>query len=204
MRIVVLFCFGVLLTGCSVFGDNGVESAPYTLLQQDQNKAIEIRRYDYMILVSTRMQNDSENRAFRNLFDYITGDNKGRQEIAMTAPVMIQDPSQGEEIAMTAPVFVSDTDGVMSFVMPNDFTLESTPEPNNPDVWVTEVKDYKVAAITFSGLRSDSNIEKYTTTLMTYVKENNFSVNGPAFEAGYNGPLTLPMFRKNEVLIPIN
>jgi len=38
----------------------------------------------------------------------------------------------------------------MSFVMSNDFTLETTPKPTNPDVQESELKDCKVAAIHFS------------------------------------------------------
>lgn len=35
----------LLTTGCSVFGQNGVESAPYTLLKADASQNIEVRNY---------------------------------------------------------------------------------------------------------------------------------------------------------------
>lgn len=199
----------VLLSACSVFGESGVESAPYTLIKADETANIEIRNYDSMILVSTSMQGDSRNSAFRKLFRYITGANEGKAEIAMTAPVFMDEQSsetkQGAEIAMTAPVFMSDNKGeaMMSFVMPKEFTLETTPKPTNPDVTVSEVLNYKVAAIRFSGTLGKGNVTEHTEILEGWLVKNNYVIKGEALTAGYNGPLTLPMFRHNEVLIEI-
>ena len=203
LSIVIVF----LLSGCSVVGENGVESAPYSLISADESLQIEIRNYDSMILVSTRMSKDGENSAFRKLFKYITGANEGAKEIAMTAPVFMDDQevNRGVEIAMTAPVFMdeSESGSAMSFVMPNDFTLQSTPKPTDPDVWISEVKDYKVAAIQFSGTLSDSNVAEYTQVLTEWMNANGHIASSQPITAGYNGPLTIPMFRRNEVLIEI-
>lgn len=197
-----------LLAGCSVVGKSGVENAPYTLLQSDSEQAIELRNYESMILVSTSMPNDGQNSAFRKLFKYITGANEGNTEIAMTAPVLMNDKSskkQGAEIAMTAPVFMQNAaeKPIMSFVMPKDFTLATTPKPTNDDVWLTEVKNYKVAAIQFSGTLSDNNVQEHTKILESWIADKGLVAAGQAVEAGYNGPLTLPMFRRNEVMIEV-
>lgn len=196
----------LLLSACSVVGDNGVESAPYTLIESDIENDIEIRNYDSMILVSASMKDDGRNSAFRKLFKYITGANSGSTEIAMTAPVFMDEKNQdGQEIAMTAPVFMDNrgNEQMMSFVMPKDFTLQSTPKPTDPDVVVTEVKDYKVAAVRFSGTLSKSNVKENTEKLTTWMEKHNYQQKSEAITAGYNGPLTLPMFRHNEVLIEI-
>ena len=205
-----------LLAGCSIVGEAGVESAPYKMLKADKDKQteskIEIREYQSMVLVSTSMDDDGRNSAFRRLFNYIAGDNSGQREIAMTAPVYMGNDAasnEGMKISMTAPVFMnsdiasSDGANVMSFVMPDSFTYSTTPVPNNPKVKVSEVKNYKVAAITFSWTLSDSNVKKHTKILMDYLNQNDFTVTGKAYTAAYNGPMTLPMYRKNEVLIPI-
>ena len=44
------------------------------------------------------------------------------------------DIQKGAEISMTAPVFMnnSEDNSLMSFVMPKDFTLATTPKPRNP------------------------------------------------------------------------
>lgn len=205
-RFWLLLVMALLTTGCSVFGDNGVESAPYTLLKADTSQNIEVRNYDSMVLVSTDMAGDGRNSAFRKLFRYIDGENEAAANIAMTAPVIMDNSSKGEKIAMTAPVFMSNQPGkmMMSFVMPKEFTLQTTPKPTNPDLVVTEVKNYKVAAIQFSGTLSKSNVAKHTELLQQWISANGYTAKGAPVEAGYNGPLTLPMLRRNEVLIEIN
>lgn len=199
---------GVLLSGCSVFGDNGVENAPYTVIDTDVARKIEVRQYAPMILVSATMSSTGQNSAFRKLFRYITGANQGTAEIAMTAPVFMgkSELNQGVDIPMTAPVFMDERGGepTMSFVMPNHFTLDTTPQPTDPELWVSEVKGLAVVAIQFNGLLSDSNIKKYTAQLSDFIARKGLSVVGSPITAGYNGPMTLPMYRRNEVLVKID
>ena len=106
---------------------------------------------------------------------------------------------------MTAPVFMNESanTALMSFVMPADFTLETTPKPTNPDVLVSELKDYKVAVIQFSGTLSNSNVEKHTLALTNWIAENGYTAISGPLKAGYNSPFTLPMMRRNEVLIEV-
>ncbi len=92
----------------------------------------------------------------------------------------------------------------MSFVMPKEFTLQTTPKPTNPDIKVTELKNYKVATIQFSGTLSKSNVAKHTKILNEWLSANGYTALSEPVEAGYNGPLTLPMLRRNEVLIEIH
>lgn len=202
----------LFLASCSVVGDSGVEEAPYVTQKSADN--IELRTYESMILVSTEMGEDGRNNAFRRLFDYISGANVASNKIAMTAPVFMdpdgaisdtesQDNSQ--KIAMTAPVFIGDSSGkpIMSFVMPRDFTKESTPKPTNERVWVHEVKNYQVAAITFSGWMTGGNVEEHTQLLQKWIDDNGYKSVGAPVEAAYNGPMTLPWYRKNEILIEV-
>jgi hypothetical protein len=220
VKFILSILTSIFVTGCSVVGQSDVATAPYTLLKTDEAQKIEVRNYDSMVLVSTSMSSESGNSAFRKLFSYITGDNEGATEIAMTAPVIMNDKNEvkkdvrkdakkdakkGSEISMTAPVFMNDSadNSMMSFVMPKDFTLATTPKPTNPEVYVSELKDYKVASIQFSGTLSDSNVEKYTRILKTWMTENGYEAISEPVKAGYNGPLTLPMWRRNEMLIEV-
>jgi hypothetical protein len=106
---------------------------------------------------------------------------------------------------MTAPVLINNTvdTSVMSFVMPSNFTPETTPKPKDPEVRVSELKDYKVAVIQFSGTLSDSNVKKHTKVLTDWIVKNDYSIISDPLKAAYNGPLTLPIMRRNEVLIQI-
>ena len=208
MKLLITLLFPLVLAGCSVLGESGVEDAPYTLLKSDQGQKIEVRNYESMVLVSSSISEDGMNSAFRKLFRYITGENEGSAEIAMTAPVFMDESDtdfKGTEISMTAPVFMNEQSEqqVMSFVMPADFTLQSTPKPTNPVVWITEVKDYKVVVIKFSGLLSDSNVETQTKILNSWITKNGYTAISEPTQAAYNGPFTIPWFRRNEVLIEV-
>lgn len=208
MKLILTILTSIFAAGCSVVGQSNVETAPYTLLASDDSQQIEVRNYDSMVLVSASMADDSRNSAFRKLFKYITGANEGATEIAMTAPVFMDDTNKsknGTEISMTSPVFMNDNADipVMSFVMPKEFTLASTPKPSDPDVSVSELQHYKVAAIQFSGTLSDSNVQKYTKTLSDWITQNGYTAISKPITAGYNGPLTLPMMRRNEVIIEV-
>jgi hypothetical protein len=208
MKLLFTLLVPLILAGCSVFGESGVDSAPYTLLKSDKAQKIEVRNYESIVLVSSDMSADGMNGAFRNLFRYITGENEGATEIAMTAPVLMDESealSKGTKITMTAPVFMKERSEqqVMSFVMPADFTIQSTPKPTNPDVWITEVKDYKVVVIKFSGLLSDSNVETQTQILNNWIAKNGYTAVSEPINAAYNGPFTIPWLRHNEVLIEV-
>lgn len=207
MKVLLTIFTSIFVAGCSVVGESDVKTAPYTILTSDVEQKIEVRLYDPMILVSTKMSGDSGNSAFRKLFKYITGANEGATEIAMTAPVIMDNEKakDGAEIAMTSPVFMNDSASsqLMSFVMPNDFTLASTPQPTNPDVQISELKNYRAASIQFSGTLSDSNVKKYSEILLAWMAKNGYTAISAPVKAGYNGPLTIPMFRRNEVLIEI-
>ena len=207
MKILIMTSFIILLGGCSVFGKSSVENAPYKVLKSAEESKIELREYDSLILVSTDMSGDGRNGAFRKLFNYISGDNIDQSKIAMTAPVIMDADQEnlGKEIPMTAPVFMdkgSETP-MMSFVMPKDFTMETTPKPTNPDVKVSELKDYKVATIQFSGRLTDASTDKNKAILEKWIVENGYKVTGPYTTAAYNAPFTLPALRRNEVIIPV-
>jgi hypothetical protein len=207
VKVLLTILASIFVAGCSLVGQSDVETAPYSVLISDLEQKIEVRLYDPMILVSTKMSGDSGNSAFRKLFKYITGANEGATQIAMTAPVIMDNEKakDGVEIAMTAPVFMNDkaSSKLMSFVMPKDFTLATTPKPTNPDVQISELNNYRAATIEFSGTISDSNVKEYSEILLAWIAKNGYTAISAPVKAGYNGPLTIPMFRRNEVLIEI-
>ena len=133
---------------------------------------------------------DGSKGAFSNLFDYISGNNKNQQKISMTAPVFMDSHS-------------NDGQKMMSFVLPADFSFEDAPIPRNAAVELEEIKDYTVAAITFNGRLSEENISENKALLNDWIKDQNYTITGDAKTAGYNAPWTIPTFRRNEILIPI-
>lgn len=172
-----------------MFGKSDVEIAPYTVLEKEAN--LELRHYERLVLVTTAMPDgmDSQNSPFYKLFDYISGKNEGTKEIPMTAPVFMDQADSTTES--------------MSFVLPENFTIETAPPPQDPAVKLEEIKDYTVAAITFSGLLKQKNIDKHKAILEEWITRKGFKKTGAVKAAGYNPPFTIPALRRNEVLIPV-
>lgn len=192
-----------LLSACSVFGGPAAPEPPYDVVR---NAApYEIRDYPALIVVATPMQDDSSD-AFGRLFDYISGENAGETKIAMTAPVLTS-AEDGTEIAMTAPVlraFGADGQREMVFVLTDNFTLDTAPKPTDPKVRLAEIPARRVATIRFSGLFRDPAIAENTGLLQQWMSDQGLMPIGPPEAGGYNPPWTLPPFRRNEVLIPID
>ncbi len=177
-----------LLSGCGVFGNSDVEIAPYQLLEQEGQ--FEIRHYQRLTLVTTSMESSQERSGpFRKLFAYISGGNQ-----------------QSQKIDMTAPVFMTQTESeihTMSFVLPQNFSLEDAPSPKDRTVVLEELSDYQVAVIRFSGRLQPQNIQKHRVLLQEWINKKNLISTGTAKVAGYNPPYTIPALRRNEVLIPV-
>lgn len=200
---------GVFMSACSVFGHSGVENAAYKTLVQKEN--IEVRQYINLIMVTTSMGGSMEsdrNGSFNKLFRYISGDNVRTEEIAMTAPVIMDQKPQGEKIAMTAPVIMDQTnnDGekwTMSFVLPASYTYENAPRPTHPDVKLEQIEDMTAVVIRFNGFLSDDNVQDHLKKLQDWLAKSKYQQIGPYKVAGYDPPFTLPMARRNEVLIPV-
>jgi hypothetical protein len=85
-----LVVMGVALSiwGCKT-SRSGYESAPYSAVLSDGK--YELRDYPELTIVETTMPQEGggENSGFGKLFRYITGNNKGKESIAMTTPVFI-------------------------------------------------------------------------------------------------------------------
>jgi hypothetical protein len=167
-----------------------VEQAKYEVLREI-NK-VEIRRYPRLVIARVDGYGDG---GFNILFGFITGDNRQKSRIAMTAPVV------SEQIAMTAPV-LSDPDSI-AFVMPEGFTLETTPEPLDDRVKIVELPERVVAALQFSGRWSNSIFKKKAKAMLEELAKAGIKSTGQVFSMRYNGPFTPWFLRRNEVAITV-
>jgi hypothetical protein len=163
-----------------------VEQAKYEVLKKIGK--IEIRRYPRLVIARVNGYGDG---GFNLLFRFISGNNRQKSDIAMTAPVV------SEEIAMTAPVLSEK--GSIAFIMPEGFTLETTPEPLDDRVKIVEVPERVVAALRFSGRWSNSIFQKKTEELLAEIENAKLKVAGQVFSMRYNGPFTPWFLRRNEV-----
>ena len=131
---------------------------------------------------------------------YIDGNNKGREEIAMTAPVSRE--RRSEKIAMTAPVSqqASDDGWAVSFMMPAAYTMDSIPEPLDSEIIIREIPSYRAAVIRYSGFWSENNYQEHLEQLQQWIAAEGLQASGDAVWARYNAPFTPWFMRRNEIL----
>lgn len=166
---------------------------------------IEVREYQPMIIAEVRVHGERKqaiSEGFRLLADYIFGNNRVQQEIAMTAPVQQQ---ASEKIAMTAPVQQQEEAGSwkVNFVMPTKYRIDTIPKPNNDRVKLHTLPTKQFVVITFSGSNSNANIAQHEKLLMDYVDNNAIQTVGSPKYAFYNPPWTLPFMRRNEIMLEL-
>jgi hypothetical protein len=183
-----------------------IEEPEYKVLK-DFGDGIELRQYSDFIIAETEVSaanaDEAGNLAFKRLGGYIFGGNRSKQSIAMTAPVS---QAKSEKIAMTAPVSqrqAEDGKWLVSFVMPEKYTLETLPIPNDKSVYFKEVPARKVLAIRFSGRWTDENFADHENLLMASLKANQLKAIGEPWTARYNPPFMPGFMRRNEVMIEL-
>jgi hypothetical protein len=182
-----------------------IEDAKYKVVEKDDR--FEIRDYAPHILAETIVEGDLEeagNKAFNRLFRYISGDNRSRTKVTMTAPVSQQ--PMGEKIKMTAPVEQRRVQEkwAVSFMMPASYTLKILPEPEDPNIILRQVPARRMAAVRYSGFWSEKRYLRYKLELESWIQERGLTVVGDPIWARYNPPFTLWFLRRNEILIPID
>lgn len=175
------------------------EEPKYVVLLEQE--PFELRQYESIIVAEVTVKGDmrrASSRGFRALADFIFGNN--RHKGSNTSP------PESQKIAMTAPVTrvpAADQSWVIAFVMPDKYSMESLPVPNNSSVSIREQSAQLIASVTFSGLGRESSHKQKQQALEQWLADNGYKSAGAPRYAGYNPPWTLPALRRNEVLIPV-
>lgn len=181
-----------------------LEEPSYTVLEK--RNGYEIRRYDPFIVAETNVSGDYSTalrEGFRIIADYIFGNNTTKTSISMTTPVL---ENKSESIAMTVPVvntLESEQMRTISFVLPSTYTLETLPTPNNPKVTLTEVPSKTVAVLRFSWYATESRVASKQALLEERIAADGLTIDGYVQVAQYNPPFSMPLTRRNEIIIPI-
>ena len=189
----IIALFTIIYTNISM----ALEEPKYQILKS--NNIYEIRKYSDRLAVEVTYSN--EDSGFRYLFNYISGENTTSEKVSMTVPV-----TQSVKIDMTAPVTQSKKDGklVMQFYLPSKFTINNAPKPTNNRVSLVVIEGGIYAVIKYSGRVTDKNFQKHYEELKKYLTKDNINFIEPGIRATFNGPFTLPILRRNEVMIKIN
>jgi len=199
-RITVVMVLLALGAGDAV----AIEEAKYDLIRK--NDKFEIRDYASHILADTVVEGNFEDAgeiAFERLFRYISGANRSRDKVAMTAPVSQQPVAA--KIQMTAPVGQQRVDQgwAVSFMMPSSYTLETLPRPEDPKVTLRQVPARRMATVRYSGFWSEKGYLRHKADLESWIQRSGLTVVGDPVWARYNPPFMPWFLRRNEILIPI-
>ncbi len=129
---------------------------------------------------------------FHRLAGYIFGDNGAHQKIAMTAPV-----------TMTLGA-VDRSTRTIAFKMPDSYPMESLPEPNDRRIALRRVPARRIAVLTFNGRYGRELPNRQRMQLLTKVRNARLLPIGDVTFAGYDAPWTLPLLRRNEVMVEVS
>jgi len=174
-----------------------VETVKYEIIRKIGKT--EIRRYPRITMAKVE---NSVPDSFGLLFRFISGQNKQKEKVQMTSPVVTQDSSK--EIKMTSPVFSEfSSAGYMAFVMPSEFSLETTPEPLDNRVKIEELPARTIAVLRFSGSWSEAHFETKTKELFDELSKAGIKTKGGVFAMLYNPPFIPSFLRRNEVAVEI-
>ena len=187
--------------GWGIYSSKKAKTVPYERVRTLNGG--EIRRYPQTVRVETTAP--SQQTAFRRLFGYISGANRGGESVAMTAPV---ETRGGESVAMTAPVRSeageSDSEAVrMAFYLPAEYTPETAPEPTEADVTLVTEPPKTVAVNRFSWYVPEWRVTRRARKLLSTLDREGIEPVGDPYLLRYNDPWTPPFMRRNEVAVEV-
>ena len=194
-----------------------IEEPKYKVIHSDGS--FEIRQYPPILIAETLVEGDMDeasSKGFRLIADFIFGNNQiadtsTGEKIAMTAPVTVE-PSSAK-ISMTAPVTVEPkSDGTtmqsakqwrVHFVMPSQYTLATIPKPKNSAVTLHELPSKYFVVHRYSGFNTEARVQEKTDEALAWAKQQSLKVVGTPQLSRYDPPWTLPMFRRNEIMVEV-
>ena len=194
-----------------------IEEPKYEVMTADAQ--FEVRHYASILIAETIVEGDMDaasSKGFRLIADFIFGNNQQadsdkKAKIAMTAPVTVE--PQSSKIAMTAPVTVEPQAAETSmktaktwrinFVMPSQYTLATIPKPKNNAVTLREVPSKYFIVHKYSGFNTVSRVQAKTDEAVEWATKRSYKIIGTPQLSRYDPPWTLPMFRRNEIMIEI-
>jgi hypothetical protein len=200
--VLFILLFSALFLGAEI--GMAIEEAKYTVLEREGD--FELRQYQPHIVAETLVEGDFQevgNEGFRRLYDYISGKNRKKQPISMTAPVSQEATS--EKIPMTAPVNQEKVGEQwrITFLIPSQYTMETLPEPSDPRVQLNKVPGLLMAALSYSGTWSRGRYKDKENRLKELIQQKDLKIVGEPVFARYNPPFMPWFLRRNEVLIPV-
>ena len=168
----------------SLYGQNLSDSNTYRVLKKVGK--MEIREYRPLLFAAYNDTINNNDSHFRVLADYIFGSNEKNEEIAMTSPVIIRLFNKNE----------------MLFRMPEDYTKESVPKPNNENIRFIKTNSCKKAALSYGGYSNNKKEKAKITELKSILDKNNIQHTNKFELFVYDPPYRL-LNRRNEIVVKL-
>ncbi|CAH1418598.1 unnamed protein product [Lactuca virosa] len=191
-----------------VFGKLRVETPKFEVVKSTAD--YEIRQYPPSVVAEitydpTQFKGDKD-AGFSILAKYIgvfgNPQNTKPEKIAMTSSVI----TKAEKIGMTSPVMTKGNVGrvTMQFTLPEKYKkAEEAPKPVDERVVITEEGEKKYAVVGFNGVATEGVVTEKLEKLKKDLERDGFKIAGEHVLGRYNPPWTLPYFRTNEVMVPV-
>lgn len=171
------------------FGIHFNEKPDYRLMWKDEfrQNQIEIREYQQLTLVTTLLQGMHESdreKAFQKLASYIF-----KNHIPMTTPVFETHWHDRQNTTM-------------AFVLPSKWTAKTAPQPEDTELKIEATPVQTWAVLQYSGRYQLGEMKNRKQILLDWLKVRGQSEDHPTLRiAQYDGPMTIPFLRQNEVQI---
>jgi DNA gyrase inhibitor GyrI len=154
--------------------------------------AFEIRDYETMVLAEFTMRGTyarSVNQGYIQLEQYFLGKNAIPEPIAITTPTMVRNDLSGGWTTI--------------FFLPNGYTAETAPPPNDRRIKVIEFPPRRMAAITFRGKLNERAMSAQVALLEAWLEASGIAHKADFTLAGYHAPWVPASRRRNEVLVTL-
>ncbi|KAH7280338.1 hypothetical protein KP509_37G062400 [Ceratopteris richardii] len=181
---------GDLLKQLQYFKTPDLETPKYRVLKRA--KIYEVRDYEPFIVVESQGDRFTGSKGFKNVTNYIFGENSTGEKIRMTTPVITSTVDS-----------ISSTSGVsIQIVLPLKSSLSSLPAPSPGTATLRELPGSFVAAIKFSGEATEELVKDKEVLLRSALVADGLCPKPGFMLARYNDPgRTWSWIRRNEVLV---
>jgi hypothetical protein len=189
-RAVMAVALGAAMaTGATAETYKGYEMPPYRVVLAEG--AMELRSYDQHVVAEVTVRGGREGAigaGFRTLAGYIFGGNDRGEKIAMTVPVA-QSP-------------VADGSWTIRFMMPAA-KAPDLPAPETGTIRFVTVEPGRQVALRFSGGRGEKVLVERAAELRDWATSQGLKITAGPHYYFYDGPMTLPWNRRNEVAFSV-
>ena len=192
-----------------VFGIRVYEEPRYAVIGQLPG-GVEVRSYDARLAAEVTIAGpggkEDADQAFRLLFAYIAGANRGSaggEKVAMTVPVEVT--GRPERMPMTVPVETAAgaRETRMRFFLPSRFEPDTAPQPTDPRIRLVEVPGETVAVLRFSGVPHEEEVSRRRAALLAALDGSRWGASSEPVTLFYDAPFTLPFVRRDEAAVAV-